>query len=150
MWVIPIIVCAVIASLPAVDVGFRKRIAAGFFLAIGSSLVVNGERNLVRDEISQILLRWILCFVGCMVVFPMVTHGVSRLILRRELRLDRCRKCGYCLFGLIDPRCPECGTPISQRQWDHLAESAGANGIGREKRDRAEQPANGDVNELQP
>ena len=24
----------------------------------------------------------------------------------------RCRKCGYILKGLSEPRCPECGTPI--------------------------------------
>jgi rubrerythrin len=32
-----------------------------------------------------------------------------------ELRADRetrCRKCGYILRGITEPRCPECGEPI--------------------------------------
>lgn len=26
-----------------------------------------------------------------------------------------CRRCGYLLYGLPDPRCPECGTPFDPR-----------------------------------
>jgi hypothetical protein len=25
---------------------------------------------------------------------------------------SRCQQCGYLLYGLIEPRCPECGTPF--------------------------------------
>jgi len=44
---------------------------------------------------------------------------VGRLILwlrkRRKVHdlLPSCRSCGYCLRGLTEPRCPECGTPFS-------------------------------------
>ncbi len=32
-----------------------------------------------------------------------------------RVRHNRCVRCGYCLAGLSDPRCPECGTHFSAR-----------------------------------
>jgi len=37
--------------------------------------------------------------------------SVIRWVVRRKDR-SRCRKCGYALRGLPEPRCPECGTPF--------------------------------------
>jgi hypothetical protein len=40
-----------------------------------------------------------------------------RVLLRRSRRRgQRCVACGYSLTGLADPRCPECGTPVSPVQ----------------------------------
>lgn len=95
--------------------------AAGFYLGLASSVVVNKYRRLVEDNVSQIAFRCGLCFVGCMVLLPAVTHAISRFFEWRDRPSDRCAKCGYCLFGLEKPRCPECGTPIPQRQVEYLA-----------------------------
>lgn len=41
--------------------------------------------------------------------------GVTVRVIRRlpqPYDPNRCEKCGYLLFGLPTPRCPECGTPF--------------------------------------
>ncbi len=45
-------------------------------------------------------------------VYPAV-HFFRVIRLRRRLRDGLCLRCGYNLTGLPEPRCPECGTPIS-------------------------------------
>lgn len=37
-----------------------------------------------------------------------------------------CPECSYCLRGLVEPRCPECGSPF---EWDHTPESPSVPGI---------------------
>lgn len=39
---------------------------------------------------------------------------------------DSCKHCGYCLRGLLKPRCPECGTPFEPAQYGAGLE----NGVG--------------------
>lgn len=65
-------------------------------------------------------------------ITPLIAYGMywfgiilllgigSRLIAHvRHLRIDRskppnkCVKCGYLLYGLTEPRCPECGKPFA-------------------------------------
>ncbi|MEK7710459.1 MAG: hypothetical protein AAB341_01060 [Planctomycetota bacterium] len=38
-----------------------------------------------------------------------IVHGVRERFRRRN---NLCLKCGYHLKGLIEPRCPECGSPV--------------------------------------
>ena len=56
-------------------------------------------------------------------VLPMLTGAASVLgwsqihfrLVRRSIRRhlpELCARCGYCLVGLPEPRCPECGTPF--------------------------------------
>lgn len=35
-------------------------------------------------------------------------------VRRRRPARGRCRKCGYLLYSLPEPRCPECGTPFER------------------------------------
>lgn len=35
---------------------------------------------------------------------------------------ERCRVCGYILYGLPEPRCPECGTQFDPKLLDELTE----------------------------
>ena len=51
--------------------------------------------------------------VGVIVVVPYLLHCVRRR--RRGLERVQCHKCGYNLYGLTEPRCPECGTPFDRR-----------------------------------
>lgn len=55
---------------------------------------------------------------------PMLIHGMICLALLVPLSIHtwraapqdahpgQCRTCGYLLYGLTEPRCPECGTPF--------------------------------------
>ena len=46
---------------------------------------------------------------------PLVIYGVLGHIYPPQLPFDRetrCRKCGYILRGISEPRCPECGERI--------------------------------------
>ena len=58
-------------------------------------------------------LLLVLCFVGMALVGCLACYWVVAEILRRWRRPDRvglCETCGYNLYGLPQPRCPECGT----------------------------------------
>lgn len=50
---------------------------------------------------------------GLLAVWPCVAflRGPVRRYARR--RHGRCVRCGYLLTGLPEPRCPECGTPVT-------------------------------------
>jgi hypothetical protein len=61
------------------------------------------------------------CVVDSLTLFPpiavatLASYFLARRLLWRpsEQRRDTvCRKCGYNLTGLTEPRCPECGTPF--------------------------------------
>ncbi len=50
--------------------------------------------------------------------FRLAFAAAALLVLYRKGRAERCRrahrcvKCGYDLWGLTEPRCPECGMPF--------------------------------------
>lgn len=62
---------------------------------------------------ARYFLQWLgLCVglgVACCFVAA-VRH--RRLDALAERDAHRCRKCGYLLYGLPEPRCPECGEPF--------------------------------------
>jgi predicted RNA-binding Zn-ribbon protein involved in translation (DUF1610 family) len=42
-----------------------------------------------------------------------IAYLIYRLVRARAQNNEtRCRKCGYILRGITEPRCPECGTSI--------------------------------------
>lgn len=47
-------------------------------------------------------------------LLALATYGLLTIFLVRPSRDDetRCRKCGYILRGITEPRCPECGERI--------------------------------------
>jgi hypothetical protein len=54
-------------------------------------------------------------YIPAITVGVIVVEGISRLVcqLVREFTPEPvCRKCGYSILYLKDPRCPECGTPF--------------------------------------
>ena len=59
-------------------------------------------------------------FLGGLQWFGIVS--VLRWASRRKDR-SRCRKCGYPLRGLPEPRCPECGTPFDAALLKELHEN---------------------------
>jgi len=57
-----------------------------------------------------------------LVAYPIVAL-VREIRRRRRRRRGFCRKCGYNLTGLSEPRCPECGTPFGDESTDEIHES---------------------------
>ncbi len=114
--VAPVLVCAVVASIPSRHVDFRTRARAGLYLALALLLVVNDDRNLVQDSLTDIACRNLALIIAFPLIFVAVTHGVSHLFQHRTQDRDTCRKCAYNLTGNTSGICPECGTPVSSVQ----------------------------------
>ena len=61
-------------------------------------------------------VEWIIILLFC--GFPLIAAGVAGFVVYRFLRKraadreTRCRRCGYILRGISEPRCPECGERI--------------------------------------
>jgi hypothetical protein len=46
-------------------------------------------------------------------ILSIITVVLSmREVLSHPVQIEHCEKCGYNLNGLVEPRCPECGTPF--------------------------------------
>ncbi len=62
--------------------------------------------------------EWIVIFMMGLALLglpALVAIVVVSLVLRnarRSPRETRCRRCGQVLFGLTEPKCPQCGEPI--------------------------------------
>jgi hypothetical protein len=54
----------------------------------------------------------------CGIWLVVVLGAIGLVIAARPHRVPsgHCVHCGYCLRGLPEPRCPECGTTFDQRQ----------------------------------
>jgi ribosomal protein L37E len=64
---------------------------------------------------AQWFAWWCLMSVWYLPSFWLAVVLGSRLCLREQCDdKERCRRCGYLLYGLPIPRCPECGTPFTR------------------------------------
>ena len=83
-------------------------------VVVGVSTYQAGDRDTAGlAKLACIICLWLgslLLGPGLLVFIPGV---VLHVILRRQARRGRCRKCGYDLRASKD-RCPECGTPIPE------------------------------------
>jgi len=81
------------------------------FFAVGylfrPALLVFGMAGLDR---SAIVTTRLIGFIAPLAVFGLLTHYLGSKRLRDSE--TRCRKCGYILRGITEPRCPECGERI--------------------------------------
>lgn len=63
-------------------------------------------------ELHEMITIWIAMLVGMFLWKPFRNRPVRRAI--RQIISERgyptCVQCGYNLTGLVEPRCPECGT----------------------------------------
>lgn len=63
---------------------------------------------------------WRITHIGAIIditIWSLLAYPFFALMLRgneksRDDMMNVCKKCGYNLRGLRDPRCPECGTPF--------------------------------------
>lgn len=82
---------------PLLPMGVGGATGAAIALA-GMTATSSGSRVALAVVPLHVALAWTLCLI------------VIRLTTRH--RPGHCSECGYCLAGLVDPICPECGTPI--------------------------------------
>lgn len=110
LWIPPVIVSAVFIPWNRQRARhlFIYSLVAGFIVSWGTVTLVPSRKHPI-EAILEMTLFW-----------PLVTAGItlveclSRAVLRplRQFVPEEavCESCGYSLFGLRDPRCPECGT----------------------------------------
>lgn len=116
LYFFPIVACAVIASVPSRRINYRARLVAGFYIGLAFLFVINDSRNLVQDDLAEIAFRNLSCLMASTVIFANFTQCISWFIGKPKPKWDGCQKCGYCLQGLVVPRCPECGTAFLEEQ----------------------------------
>jgi hypothetical protein len=67
------------------------------------------------DSPSTIRVRYfrlpVWLIVVLLLVYPIRATLWGPILERRRRRRNQCLNCGYNLIALIEPRCPECGTP---------------------------------------
>jgi hypothetical protein len=76
----------------------------GFVIAVAAGLIMGSVRPggvFQPTEVLVITFIYFLCFLS----------GTT-VAVRLPSRQPRCRRCGYILRGLTEPRCPECGERI--------------------------------------
>lgn len=59
------------------------------------------EFRVVAHHLFFVVSSWVSAFAGA--------YFGGRWFLRRRIDRLTCPNCGYCLFGLVERRCPECG-----------------------------------------
>ena len=79
---------------------------AGTLVVVAPGLYYDAWLPMDADEPVAVILFWALpTAVVTVLAFAAATYG-SKASLRHE---TRCRRCGYILRSLTEPRCPECG-----------------------------------------
>lgn len=65
-------------------------------------------------------------WIVCIIIWSLLSYPVIALIdivisdkHTTNVNIRVCKKCGYNLRGLRDPRCPECGTPFDPNLLDN-------------------------------
>ena len=114
-YIVPAVVCAIVAGSPTTCAGFRLRAISGFCQSLAFLVVFAQGRVSLRDP-AEVTAKWVTWVVAYTLVFTAITHGVVFLSRRGKGNEDCCEKCGYSLYGLRTPRCPECGTSFDPRR----------------------------------
>ena len=103
---------------------------AMFWMGDGLGWAVD-HRKIRPDVIFIPLILWIISGIVGGIVIAIVRPG------RRPLPGPYCRGCGYCVVGLSEARCPECGRPFTAAELgvseDELRAEPSANTDERER-----------------
>lgn len=82
------------------QIGPVRILLVGLFYLVGLALTTGGDGRSVTGVI--VLTPVVGFFLACL----------AAVRIRRSAKQGYCAICGYCLTGLPEPRCPECGTPF--------------------------------------
>lgn len=117
--IVSAIACVLVVCTEKRRVGVFERLIASY--ALGTAYVF------VRALMASSGMSYVnpgtftLHLVGVLILFMLIFVGLSTGVdaIRGKHRrggafVDKphCLQCGYCLVGLVQPRCPECGTPF--------------------------------------
>ncbi|MBU3683279.1 MAG: hypothetical protein FGM39_04580 [Phycisphaerales bacterium] len=102
-------------------------VAQPVLIRLGRS--TEGAESAIRGRRTPVACRCPRCGAACAVEANVDASCAScGLRIRIELEEPRCA-CGYLLFGLESPGCPECGAPVPESaRWQRPADAAAAGG----------------------
>jgi hypothetical protein len=90
--------------LAAIAIGFVASLALGYLGIECLGAVVDPDQ--VPDYLEIPISIAVIAIPGIVAAAAVANSG------RKYDSETRCRKCGYILRGLREPRCPECGEPV--------------------------------------
>jgi uncharacterized paraquat-inducible protein A len=70
--------------------------------------VPTAMQSWLSTVLAPIAILWRIVFTS----LPLVLFALLSIRKRKAEAETRCRKCGYILRGITEPRCPECGERI--------------------------------------
>jgi len=110
---IPIILCGYISVRTGDNIGYRSRATISFLQSLILLEVYSNywERDISFGNPVMVLSGLLIWIIGYTLMFTFITHEITMELSRKYRTIKPvCEKCGYILYGLHDPRCPECGT----------------------------------------
>jgi ribosomal protein L37E len=131
-YLLPVALCIAVSALPKTGAGLRARAISGFCQSLAFLAVFAHERVSLRDPVD-VTAKWIIWVIMYTLAFTVVTQGVVALSKRGQGNEERCEKCGYILYGLQTPRCPECGTAFDRTRITAQRPSSAGTEAGRER-----------------
>lgn len=109
-WRMTICVCVGAALFEAFDLLYPVQLSVPYRPYAGAPQGMGTLRVPVWLAVfGQILARDVPILVAALGIYVLLARREAR---QGELRETRCRRCGYILRGLSEPRCPECGERI--------------------------------------
>ncbi len=114
LWLPPVFISAVYSRWSrtrAIDLALYA-LAAGFVVSWGTVNVRPSNKSPFQ-ALSELVLYWPILAICVAIVEALSRRLLAWIrIFAREPTGIYCESCGYCLYGLTEPRCPECGTPF--------------------------------------
>ncbi|MHC4443513.1 MAG: hypothetical protein ACYTBZ_13280 [Planctomycetota bacterium] len=107
-----IIISAIVLIIAGRRIGYTGAWRLGIFQCVACLVIASlswltiFNLNLVIMQITLVMACFIVHFIASLLVWK--NHPWLSIHKRFE-----CKQCGYLLFGLITPRCPECGTKFN-------------------------------------
>lgn len=115
LWLPPVFISAVYSRWSrrrAVDLALYA-LAVGFVVSWGTVTVIP-NRKTPLEAFSELVLYWPMLTVCVAIVEALSQRFLAWVrVFAREPAGVYCESCGYCLYGLTEPRCPECGSPFA-------------------------------------
>jgi len=80
---------------------------------VSAASIFNNIGSAAGSNVAFIVAIVLVGLLAYPVLFWWITGPVCRWLeqdCRKRVNWPSCEKCGYCLRGLVEPRCPECGS----------------------------------------
>jgi hypothetical protein len=125
LFIVPLAVAWGAGVFAGASISFRARCWSGFIQSLIVVCLVFGEflfrsrrsvLGISGEDPPEILAGFLAAIVAIYTAsYASATHLMGKWLVGRTPDDLTCGRCGYCLRGLRDPRCPECGTPFDPK-----------------------------------